>query len=325
MNLQSGSTPPPGPEGGVCLLVHGGAWAIPQEASKAHLDGLRQALARGRTLLREGAPALTVVAETVAVLEAHGAFDAGCGAVLTRAGTVELDAGLMDGATLDYGAVACVRRIAQPIRLAHRLLERGRGEVRLLTGDGAERFAEAEDISLVDNEALICGRERRRHASLQQQAALYHTSHPFLPVRDATPSDTVGCVARDRQGRLAAATSTGGTPFRPPGRVGDSPLPGCGYYADEHAAASATGWGEAIAAVLLCGRAVDGVAAGRTPEDTARARLHDMHRRIVNSEQKGATGGLLLLDRHGAGAWAFTTPRMARGGWHEGGEPWVAV
>ena len=323
--MQSGIIPSPTPDDGVGLLVHGGAWDIPQDESEAHLDGMWQALARGKTLLLAGTPALEVVAETVAVLEGHGAFDAGCGAVLTRAGTVELDAGLMDGATLDFGAVACVGRVAHPVRLARRLLERGEGEVRLLVGQGAEQFARDEGSALVDNEALICERERRRYEGLVQQAEHYHTSHPFLPSPARMPQGTVGCVARDRQGRLAAATSTGGTPFRPPGRVGDSPLPGAGYYANEHAAASATGWGEAIAAMLLAGRAVDGVAARQSPEDAARERLQAMHQRIKNRDGEGATGGLILLDRRGRGAWAFTTPRMARGGWHEGGERWIAI
>ncbi len=325
MHLESGSLPSPARPGGVGLLVHGGAWAIPQDESEAHRDGMRQALARGRDLLLAGAPALDVVAEAVVVLEGHGAFDAGCGAVLTRAGAVELDAGLMDGSTLDFGAVACVKRVAHPVRVAHRLLERGEGQVRLLTGEGAEAFAEAEGFTLVDNGALICDRERRRYDRFRQQAERFHTSHPFLPPRGRMPSGTVGCVARDRQGRLAAATSTGGTPFRPTGRVGDSPLPGAGYYANEHAAVSSTGWGEAIAAMLLAGRAVDGVAAGQSPEDAVCERLRAMHQRIKNREGDGAAGGLILLDRHGRGAWAFTTPRMARGGWCEGGAVWVAV
>ena len=325
MLLQSASLFPPARPDGVALLVHGGAWAIPQDESEAHRDGMRQALAHGRDLLRAGTPALDVVAETVAVLEAHGAFDAGRGAVLTNAGTVELDAGLMDGSTLNFGAVACVKQVAHPVRLAHRLLERGEGQVRLLTGEGAEQFAGAEGFPLVDNGALICDRERRRYDHLRQQAEQFHTSHPFLPPRDRMPMDTVGCVARDRQGRLAAATSTGGTPFRPPGRVGDSPLPGAGYYANEHAAVSATGWGEAIAAMLLAGRTVDAIAAGQAPEDAVRAQLRAMHQRITNRDGDGATGGLILLDRKGRGAWAFTTPRMARGGWCEGGAVWVDI
>ena len=318
MNLHSQTLAPP-EAGGTCLLVHGGAWAIPDEELAAHRDGLDAALDRGRHLLGEGLPALDVVAEVVATMEAHGAFDAGRGAVLTRAGTVELDAGLMEGKTLGFGAVAAVRRLPHPIRVARRLLDAGGGEVRLLVGEGAEAFAEAEGLELVENESLICERERARFERLRDEAA-YHTSHPFQE-----PRGTVGCVARDRAGRLAAATSTGGTPLRPVGRVGDTPLPGAGFYATPHAAASATGWGEAIATVLLTGRAAEAVAAGLDPEAAARAQLRRMHLQIKNRDGQGAAGGLIVLDRDGRGAFAFSTPRMARAGWAEGGEAWVEI
>jgi beta-aspartyl-peptidase (threonine type) len=309
---------------GPCLLVHGGAWDIPDDACAAHREGLQQAVARGRTLLEEGASAVKVVAQTVAVLEAHGAFDAGRGAMLNRDGVVRLDAGLMDGSTLEYGAVIGVQRIAQPILVAHRLLVQSDGQARILTREGAEAFAESEGVDLIDNEALICERERERHATLQAEAGQHHTSHSFLQSTGA-PRDTVGCVAKDRAGRLAAATSTGGTPFAPPGRVGDSPLPGSGFYANRHAAASATGWGEAIAAMALTVRSVDAVARGDAPEVSIRQRLADMHAAIQNQDGDGATGGLILMDASGRSAWAFTTPRMARAGWRAGQRPWVRV
>lgn len=315
MHLQSGSTASAGP----CLLIHGGAWAIPDSEVGAHRDGLRRALDRGRALLAKGTPALDVATETVAAMEAHGAFDAGRGAVLTRDGVVELDAGVMDGATLRFGAVAAVRRLPQPVRVARRLLDAGGGAVRLLAGAGAEAFAETEGFALVENEALICPRERKRYERLHAEAG-YHPSHPFL-----TPRGTVGCVARDRAGRVAAATSTGGTPLRPPGRIGDTPLPGCGFYAGAHAAASATGWGEAIATVLLCGRAVDAAAGGTAPEAAAAEGLRRMHKTVRNRDGAGAAGGLILLRADGQGGWAFTTPRMARGGWAEGGAAWIEV
>ena len=309
---------------GPCLLVHGGAWDIPDDVCAAHRDGLRQAVARGRTLLEEGAPAVEVAAETVAVLEAHGAFDAGRGAMLNRDGVVRLDAGLMNGATLDYGAVIGVARIVQPIRVAHRLLVRSDGQARILTREGAEAFAEHEGFGLVDNDTLICEREHARHAALQAEAEQHHTSHSFLESAGA-PRDTVGCVAKDRDRRLAAATSTGGTPFAPPGRVGDSPLPGAGFYANAHAASSATGWGEAIAAMALTVRSVDATARGDAPEAVIRQRLADMHAAIRNRDGDGATGGLIVMDASGRSAWAFTTPRMARAGWRAGEEPWVRV
>ena len=321
MPLQSGAVPAPTRRGGVCLLVHGGAWDIPATEHAAHLDGLRQALDRGRDLLRAGTSALDVVTEVVAVMESHGAFDAGRGAVLTRAGTVELDAGVMCGETLDYGAVMGVRRLENPVRVARHLATFGQGEVRILTAEGAHRLAEAAGLPLTDPAALICTRERERFERLREEAGTYHTSRPFM---DA-PHGTVGCVARDRAGRLAAATSTGGTPFRPAGRVGDSPLPGSGFYATGQAAASATGWGEAIAAVLLCGRAVDAATPAHDPLAVATARLRHLHERIKNPEGRGAAAGLILLTRDGRGAWACSTPRMARGGWREDADGWVAI
>ena len=107
--------------------------------------------------------------------------------------------------------------------------------------------------------------------------------------------------------------------------MGDSPLPGAGFYANGQAAASATGWGEAIATVVLCARAVDDVAAGMAPVEAAQKHLHAMYDQVQNREGAGATGGLILMDAEGRGAWVFTTPRMARGGWSEGGEVWFDV
>lgn len=309
---------------GPCLLVHGGAWDIPDDACAAHRAGLQDAVERGRALLEEGAPAVDVAAEAVAVLEEHGAFDAGCGAMLNRHGEVELDAGLMDGATLSYGAVIGVQRLAQPIWVAHRLLVRSDGQARILTREGAERFAAEEGFERVMPEMLISARERRRYERLKAAAERHHTSYSFL----ASPPDshdTVGCVVRDDKGRLAAATSTGGTPFAPPGRVGDSPLPGAGFYANQHAAVSATGWGEAIAAMALAVRGVDAVAGGTAPEAAIRQRLAAMHDAIRNRDGAGATGGLIVMSATGQSAWAFTTPRMARAGWCAGHAPWVAV
>jgi beta-aspartyl-peptidase (threonine type) len=309
------------------LLVHGGAWDIPDAVLDDHRDGLRTAVDRGRELLVDGAPALDVVTAVVATLEGHGAFDAGRGAMLNQDGEAELDAGVMDGATLAYGAVMATRRLPRPVRVARRLLEAGEGRVRMLAGEGAERFAAAEGMDLVENAHLACDRERERYERLRAQAEAVHPSTSFLPGAPHADAgaDTVGCVARDEEGHLAAATSTGGTPFKPPGRVGDSPLPGAGFYATTGGAASATGWGEAIAAVVLSSRAVDNLGRNGHPEQVARRRLRHMHEAVANPEGEGATGGLLLLSADGQGAWAHTTPRMARAGWRAGGEPWVDV
>ncbi|NNF59200.1 MAG: hypothetical protein HKN04_13275 [Rhodothermaceae bacterium] len=310
-------------EGRTALLVHGGAWAIPDDAVEAHRSGIEHAVAKGRALLRHGRPALDVVTDVVAFLEADPTFDAGCGARLDRDGRAQLDAGLMDGTTLAWGAVANVRRLAHPIRVAGMLLHHD-GQARLLVAEGAERFAAERGMELIDNEALITEAEQARFEQLHADHTRFHTSREFSGL-EADPHGTVGCIALDQAGHLAAATSTGGASYTHPGRVGDSPLVGCGYYATAQAAASATGWGEAIAAVLLCGRTVDTVASGTSPERAAAERLQHMAASITNPQGEPATGGLITLDASGRGGVAYTTPRMARGSWAEGGAIRVAV
>lgn len=323
LELESGRFDGSGP----MLLAHGGAWDIPDEVLDEHRAGVRKALQVGREHLQNGGTALDVVTTVVATLEADGAFDAGRGAMLNQDGAVELDAGVMDGATLEYGAVMATKRLAQPVRAARHLLHVGDGRVRMLAGEGAERFAAAEDLELVDNHRLICERERQRYEQIRDRIDKDHPSAAFLPgaPNASAGADTVGCVARDDAGHLAAATSTGGTQFKPPGRVGDSPLPGAGFYATEAGAAGATGWGEAISAVVLCNRAVMDLREDVHPEPVVRNRLRHMHQAVANPEGEGATGGLLLLDAEGHGAWAHSTPRMARGGWRAGGSLWVDV
>lgn len=305
------------------LLIHGGAWNIPDEECEAHRKGLEEALAVGGGLLERSAPALETATAVVASMEGNGAFDAGCGAVLTREGHVELDAGVMCGHALGFGAVAGIRHFRHPILIAKRIIEVGQREYCMLGGDGAEHFAVAQGFNRIQNEALICSREQARFEALRHAATQYHTSHPFLP-SDAAPTGTVGCVVKDHAGHLAAATSTGGTPFRMGGRIGDSPLPGCGYYANHAAAASATGWGEAIAAVTLCREAVYLVERGASTDEAAATSVEMMGQKIRNESGEGAAGGLILIDSKGEGGWAFTTPRMARGA-ASAGKVWFEV
>ncbi len=307
------------PAGAPALVVHGGAWDIPDAELADHLDGLRTAIARGRQLLERGRPALDVAEEVVAAMERHGAFDAGRGAVLDRDGAVQLDAGIMCGATLRWGAVAGVRTLPEPVRVARRLLD-GDSQARLLIADGAERFAAEAGLPAVDPARLVHPREAARYEALRAEAA-FHTSGAFA----GAPRGTVGCVALDASGCLAAATSTGGAPFAPPGRVGDAPLVGSGFYADGAAAASATGWGEALATVQVCARAVALVDAGARPADAAAQELARMRERVRWHGASPATGGLVMLAADGTPGWAFTTPRMARAGWAAGQEAWAEV
>lgn len=309
------------------LLIHGGAWNIPDVECDAHLAGLQKAVETGRNALQTGNSALQVVSDVVACMEADGAFDAGRGAVLTRSGRVELDAGIMDGGARRFGSVAGIKHFLHPIKIALSVLEKGHRSFCFLAGKGAEEFAEKAGFPRIKNEDLVCTREQQRYDTLAAQAG-YHPSHPFLASeevpRGEVPRGTVGCVAIDKDGELAAATSTGGTPFRPDGRVGDSPMPGAGFYASPNGAASATGWGEAIASVSMCFAAVQQLSSCAA-EEAAEAAIRTLGAHIKNEDGQGATGGIILLSASGEGGFAFSTPRMARGGWYAGADPWVRI
>ena len=194
----SGAVPGNGP----LVLVHGGAWDIPLGETDAHLEGMERALRIGRRAAERGLDALDTVVEVVAALEDHPAFDAGRGAVLDRDGLPQLDAGIMDGPSLRWGAVANVRRLKTPIRTAHALLGAD-GQARLMVADGAERFAAERGHATVPPSALIVPRETDRYARLAEHSA-FHTSAAFAGAMDV-PRGTVGCVVRDAEGRPLGA------------------------------------------------------------------------------------------------------------------------
>jgi beta-aspartyl-peptidase (threonine type) len=255
---------------------------------------------------------MDVVEHVVRVLEDDPAFDAGVGSRLNAAGAVELDASIMSGSTLEVGAVAAVGGLRHPISVARLVLDRSPHV--LLVGDGAKRFAREHGAEICRTRDLLVGRELDRYLRVRRGDRSL-VEHEF---REG-PMGTVGAVARDAEGRLAAATSTGGTQDKWPGRVGDTPIPGAGTWADDRAgAASCTGWGESILRTALAKTAVDGIVAGRTAASAARAAIAQL-RRI------GGRGGLILIDRSGRVATAFNTPRMARGVATERGGLRVAV
>jgi beta-aspartyl-peptidase (threonine type) len=281
------------------LIVHGGAWSIPKEAAPACKEGCWRALEAGWTVLHRGGAAADAVEAAIVVLEDDPVFDAGTGAHLNLDGRVELDAILMDGATLQAGAVAVLQRIKNPIRLARRVMEFR--EHMMLVGEGAERFATEQGMALCDPASLIVPREL---------AAWEHChAGPHTDANHVHQGGTVGAVAIDQSGQMVAGTSTGGTCCKRPGRVGDSPLIGCGCYADiEAGGVSCTGWGEAIMKIVMAKAAVDQLRApGAKPQQVADACVH-----LLAAKAKG-TGGLILLDREGTPAAAFNTPGMAYG------------
>jgi len=289
------------------LIVHGGAWDIPDEAVRACNEGCQNALGAGWSILASGGSALKAVEAAVIVLEDDPVFDAGFGSHLNADGKVECDAIVMDGATLRAGAAAGLQRLRNPIRLARKILEEC--PHMMLAGEGAERFANASGLVLCKPEELVSEAEREAflRCSKDEHAAIHHRGHE---------QGTVGAVALDREGRLFAATSTGGTCCKLPGRVGDSPLIGCGCYADSQAGGvSCTGYGEAIMKIVMAKTAVDFLRRDSANEEEQRAVAQQAVQKAVQllAERGTGTGGLILLDRFGTPAFAFNTPRMAYG------------
>src|SRR5437660_2570043 len=280
------------------LVVHGGAWAIPDDMVEAHLNGVRNAIAAGWRVLEKSGSALDAVEEAVVIMENDEAFDAGRGSFLNREGKVQLDALIMDGNTLRAGGVGCVEHIANPIRAARKVLSESPHVY--FVAEGAERFAKEHGIPLCKNEDLIIPREVERLREFQDLT----TSEGQELFAPEISHDTVGAVALDLAGTIAAATSTGGTLNKAPGRVGDSSLIGCGCYADDHSAAvSLTGWGEPIMKLVLGKWAVDKVAGGCSPAEAAHAAIDYLFERL------GGHGGIILMGPDGRVGMAHNTPR----------------
>lgn len=269
------------------LIVHGGAGADPGEGREELRAGIHEAVAAGWRVLSGGGTALDAVEAAVRSLEAHPRFNAGRGAVLTRDGGVELDASIMEGDRLRAGAVGAVTRIAHPVTLARRVLEDGRHV--LLVGEGALAFAREQGLPECEPTELITARQLKRWNAAQG-------------------GDTVGAVALDRHGTIAAATSTGGTAGKLPGRVGDSALIGCGTYAESTlGGVSCTGNGEAIIRVVLARRVLEILKTLDNPEEAARVAMD-----VLTEEGRG-DGGVIVLDWRGRTAFAHSTPFMPVG------------
>ena len=295
------------------LLVHGGAGVVRRDMTDAIERGVRAALAealrRGYAELAAGHAALDAVVAAVTVLEDSPHFNAGHGAVFTHDGTNELDAAIMDGATLRAGAITGVRHVRNPVRLARAVMEHSPHV--MLAGEGAEMFARAQGIAMAPPEYFRTERRWRELQAAQRQAAHGDAVDHF---------GTVGAVALDAAGRLAAATSTGGMTDKRWNRIGDSPVIGAGTYANTACAMSGTGWGEfyirTAAAHAVCMRV---------------AALHESvsvaAEEVVNREipSLGGSGGAIVLGADGSFALPFNTDGMYRG--HVGGDgvPQVAI
>jgi beta-aspartyl-peptidase (threonine type) len=298
------------------LAIHGGAGTAPRalmsaERERRYRAGLEAALDGGFAILERGGSALDAVTAAVRMLEDDACFNAGHGAALTRDGAAELDAAIMDGRQLRAGAVASVRHVKNPVELARRVMEKSRHV--LLVGAGAEEFALEEGLALVPNHYFRTA-ERIEQLESEQRGRR---------VSDLVPASagTVGAVARDADGDLAAATSTGGLTNKRPGRVGDSPIIGAGTYAKNGVCAvSATGHGEyfirAVAAHHVCA-AVE--YRNMSLEQAMRELLHEILAAL------GGDGGLIAIDARGRVVMDFSTEGMFRGARDSSGKREVAI
>ncbi|MDW3681852.1 isoaspartyl peptidase/L-asparaginase [Cupriavidus sp. CV2] len=298
------------------IAIHGGAGTITRAAMNAakeaeYTAALSAVLEAGQRVLADGGSALDAVTEAVRLLEDCPLFNAGRGSVLTHAGTYELDAAIMDGATLGAGAVACVKRLRNPVLAARAVMEKSQHV--LFAGEGAEAFAEAQGLDLVTpdyyfTQARTDQWERARAAS--SMTLLDHDAATLAaePIDPDTKFGTVGAVAVDAQGRLAAATSTGGVTNKQVGRVGDTPIVGAGCFADDVAAVSATGTGEMFIRTVA---AYDVAAQMRY----AGVPLEEAARRVVMEKLPAieGRGGLIAVDREGNVTLPFNTEGMYRG------------
>jgi L-asparaginase / beta-aspartyl-peptidase len=263
------------------IIVHGGAGRILDEELPPRLEGCKDAALAGWKILKQGGSALDAAEGAVVVLEDNPLFNAGTGSTLNSLGKVEMDAAIMEGSTLSAGAVAAVQRIKNPIKLARRVMEDGRHV--LLACEGAQSFARQIGFPECAPELLIVETERKR----------WQEKH-----------GTVGCVALDEAGKVAVATSTGGIFNKLPGRVGDSPLLGCGTYADDLGGVSCTGHGEAIMRIVMAKSTLELLKGGADPRAAANQAI------VLLAKKTGSTGGLIVIDRQGRIGHAHNTLRM---------------
>ena len=301
------------------LVIHGGAGVERKDFSaaeeRAARAALTEALRQGHQALAAGKPALDAVTAAITVLENDPTFNAGRGAVFTHDGKNELDSSLMDGATLRAGAVAGVHTVKNPILLARAVMEHSPHV--MMVGQGAEMFAAEQKIELVDPSYF---RTEKRWEQLQRALKEETAGQAHTELETAKHFGTVGAVALDNQGKLAAGTSTGGMTNKRYGRVGDSPIIGAGTYASDQCAVSGTGWGEYYirlsVAHEICARMK------YLKETPAQAGDEVIVKRIP---ELGGDGGGIVLSADGKAAFPFNTEGMYRGWIGADGVPHVAI
>lgn len=298
------------------LVIHGGAGTIlkknmTEELETEHVNKLKESLEKGYSILENGGSSLDAVQAAIMILEDSPLFNAGKGAVFTNAGTNELDASIMDGKTLNAGAVAGVRRIRNPIHLARLVMEKSPHV--MMTGEGAETFAAEHGVELVSPDYFFTDRRWKQLQQLLKKQKDISDASIMLPENDVHIKEnlfgTVGCVALDQEGNLAAGTSTGGLTNKQFGRIGDSPIIGAGTYANNRTCAvSATGEGEYFIRSVI---AYDISALMAYKNMSLQEAAH--HVIMEKLTALGGSGGVIAIDKNGNIAMPFNTSGMYRG------------
>lgn len=299
------------------IVVHGGAGKWDQSRSQPAIEGVKKAAELGFEMLVKGESALDAVVEAVALMEDTGVFNAGKGSALNIEGNVEMEASVMDGKTLRAGAVGLLRDVKNPVRLARLVMEKS--DHVFVVGEGAEKLAGIFGIERIDapSENQLKRYHLYKQALLEGKYDLPKLAELIKSYPEIFSLETVGAVALDKKGNVAAATSTGGIPLKLPGRIGDSPLIGCGTYADNQSGAcSATGIGEIAIRLVLAKTVCDRMASGKSAQKAVEEAIN-----LVNSRLAGTANsiGLIAVSRRGdIGAahnsanlcWAYITPGM---------------
>jgi len=295
-----------------CIIVHGGAGTIPSWRRKSALCAVKEAVKTGYQMLTMGGSAIDAVEAATRSMENSGELNAGCGSYLTEDGTVELDAMIMDGQTLNTGAVVCVQDIANPISLARKVMTDT--PHCLLAGEGASKFARKIGFPILeDPSVLISDHSHQKYVKEKENCKVVNSKCGTTNIedvahknKDATSEvrDTVGAVAMDTNGHIAVSCSTGGTPHKMSGRVGDTPLVGSGAYANHWGGASCTGHGESLLKVVLSREVVHCIEKSNAPTEACRKSIRKM------TELTGDSGGVICLDRCGKVGLAFSTQHM---------------
>jgi len=290
------------------IVVHGGAGRWRPERSQAGLEGVKKAAKTGFDVLKRGGSAVDSVMEAVAIMEDEGAFNAGYGSSLNIEKHVEMEASIMDGKTLQAGAVGLLKEIKNPVRLAKIIMDRT--DHILVVGEGAEKLAEIFNLERREptTQLRVKYYEQQKTALIEGKFELPRLMSLIKNHPELFTLETVGAVALDKDGNVAAATSTGGFPLKLPGRIGDSPLIGCGTYADNQAGAcSATGVGEVAIRLVLAKTVCSYIEMGKTAQEAVELAIGLVNQRLAATYN---SMGLIAVDVHGQIGAAHNSPNM---------------